>query len=289
MVNYSAWSALPRALQQGMQAFQEAKAAKIAAERQAQQDAMQKQMFDLTVGDKTPNLPNPFGGSTPVTRPEAFAAEQEKAKLDNALKLSRAKGSGAPAGMKLKPGERYNAETDTVEIVPGSDLYQSNALKHQKDMKGVQSGRESAAAASAKVDSLLSDPDFSKQFGGWNAYGSQYLAPGAMQKVEDLKSSLMSQGLQLMKAGGGIGQISEKEWPIMEGLIHRLSPKMSEEQAKQALEEIKIRFNNIRDQADEAYQNTWGNTQFSKPMRTGKTQSTPAQESWKRYKILAVE
>lgn len=285
MVNYSAWSALPRALQQGMQAFQEAKAAKIAAERQAQQDAMQKQMFDLTMGEKTPQFDNPFGGPSKLTRSEDVAARQNIYGITHKPKPN----NGVPAGMKLKPGERYNAETDTVEIVPGSDLYQSNALKHQKDMKGVQSGRESAAAASAKVDSLLSDPDFSKQFGGWNAYGSQYLAPGAMQKVEDLKSSLMSQGLQLMKAGGGIGQISEKEWPIMEGLIHRLSPKMSEEQAKQALEEIKIRFNNIRDQADEAYQNTWGNTQFSKPMRTGKTQSTPAQESGKRYKILAVE
>lgn len=172
-----------------------------------------------------------------------------------------------PPGLKLKPGERYNPQTDMVEQIPGSALYQEQAGKHGKDYQALQAAQAGSKMASEKVQGLLSDFP-TKQFGGVNAYVSQFLDPSGRNKVESLKANLKAQGLQLMRGGGGIGAISEREWPIMESMIDRLSPAMSEADAKLALQNIQAKFDQLASNTQSAYQLEWGNTPYTQPMRT---------------------
>lgn len=98
MPDYKAWEELGQAIGSGSEAYRKAKAAKAAAMRQAEQDAMAKQGFDLKMSEETPALPNPFGGPAQLTRSEAVSAQMKKAELENARKLAGLKqpGMGKP-------------------------------------------------------------------------------------------------------------------------------------------------------------------------------------------------
>lgn len=190
-----------------------------------------------------------------------------------ALMHPKAPNNGLPEGMRLKPGERYNKETDTVEAMPGSNLYQEQAGKHNKDLMAKQSAETIADMGTKKVDSILNDPSaFSSLFG--KAYSGKLTSlfnPDAVAKLEGLKSSLAAQGLNIIRSGGqSIGAISEREWPIVRDQIAHLDTSLSEDQAKDTLNEIKARLEGMKNKMDEAYGLEWGNTQFTKPMRTEK-------------------
>lgn len=280
MANYAAFSGIANGIQQGLQAYRQAKLARMNQERFNRQETEATPSIDA---DSRLHLPP----GTKMTRSEAI---QSAEKLADLAAMAKFKYGNQPGGMKLKPGERYNAQTDTVEQIPGSDLYNANALKHEKDLQARNAANASAKIASDKVDAILADPEIIKsQFGGYNALASQFMNPGAKNQIESLKSNLKAQGLQLMKGGGGIGAISEAEWPIMEGMIDKLDPRMSEEQATQALREIKAKFQQLGNNTENAYQTTWGGSQYVNPKRAGLGAEKVAPENNKRYKIISVE
>lgn len=171
-----------------------------------------------------------------------------------------------PEGIKLKPGEHF--VQGAVESIPGSDLYINQSNKHGKDFQALQGVDVKAKSAIAKVDEILGDKDaFNSNFGGYNAYLTQYL-PGASsdtrKKIEGLKSDLKSAGLELMRSGGSIGAMTEREWPIVESMIANISPMLSEEEAAFQLAKVKTRMDQLVKNAQEAYQTEWGNTQFGR-------------------------
>jgi len=178
--------------------------------------------------------------------------------------------AGPPA--KLKQGEKWNAEKQRVEAVPGSDLYIKQSKTHSADfntMKGVERQRDLAVT---KIDALLNEENkdaFNNLFGGYNAYvSSQFSGKTADLKsqLDSLKSSLKTAGLQLIKqgSGGAIGQITEREWPILEGMIDTLTPTMREDTARQRLAAIKIFMDQLASDANDTYEMTYADSQFYK-------------------------
>lgn len=181
---------------------------------------------------------------------------------------------------KLKQGERYRPD-GTVEAVPGSDLYITQSNKHAKDFGGVASVETKTKNAVEKIDWILDDSRkgaFSSNFGGYNAYATQFL-PGETQnmraKIEGLKSDLKGAGLELMRAGGSIGQMTEREWPIVERMIANITPALSESEAREELGRVKAYMEKIVQNARDVYDTEWKPTQFYKAPKQAPGTPTP--------------
>ena len=180
--------------------------------------------------------------------------------------------SAAPATVqppKLKQGERWNPSEERVEVVPGSDLYQKQSSAHAKDdaaLRGVETKMDTAIQ---KIQGLL-DPKnkdaFESNFGGYNAYATQYL-PGATsdarKTIESIKSDLKAAGLEMMRSGGSIGQMTQQEWPIVERMIATIDPVLGEEKAREEFGKIVAYMEAIKSNARKVYETDWGGTQFA--------------------------
>jgi len=199
-----------------------------------------------------------------------FAAEQEKAAREAAV--------AGPGGVKLGPGERATPE-GTVELIPGTKAYNTAAKAHTSDKKDASIVVDKIAAAKDKLKYILSEKNkdgFEYNFGGYNAaYVGQNMPVESAQnmyaKLESLKADLKAAGLEQLRAGGSIGQITEAEWPIIEKQMDSITPYMGEQAARDALISIQRRLDNIAERATEAYDMQWGDTQFYSPVKAKDT------------------
>ena len=197
-------------------------------------------------------------------------------------------GKKTPAAddIKLKPGERKTSEGN-VEAIPGSDLYTKQKANYTKDYKGATTVVDKIAEAQARIDRITAEENaagFAGNFGGYNAaYATQYF-PGQTQDVasdiQSLKADLKNAGLELIRNGGSIGQITEAEWPIIQEQLALLTPMLSEDKARDILANVSARLKNIADRAVETYDMQWGETQFyapvtAKPVTTGAPRNPP--------------
>jgi len=183
-----------------------------------------------------------------------------------------AAGPTAVPPTKLKQGERWNPETGQVELVPGSALYNQRKTAHADDVSKLQGIAQQNRFATEKIDRLLNPKNkgaFNNLFGGYSAYATERLSgptAGLRADLTSLKNNLKSAGLQLMKKGGGaIGTITEREWPILEGMIATLTPEMPEPDAERTLRNIRVFFENLTDTAQQTYNQTWNESQFYNP------------------------
>ena len=223
-------------------------------------------------------MPSEGGVTTPTkvaARKKPVPVEEEIQTEDGAPAPAKAAarkpagdGSNLPPGLKLKQGERYNAEADRVEAVPGSDLYITQSQKHQKDSKAVQGVARKSEEAVQTIDDILSPKNeeaFANNFGGYSAHLTR-LQSGDVARVRNalttMASNLKAAGLEEFRTGGSIGAMTEKEWPIVEKQIASLSPEMSVEDARKTITDVKRRLTRMRDDAHEIYSDTWGQTQY---------------------------
>lgn len=202
-----------------------------------------------------------------------FSAQQRADALREAaaLRLEIAQMAGSMRGQaRLGTDQRYTENGD-VEIIPGSKTYRTQADKHANDVNTRKLARSKADIGIAAIDYIL-DPKnkdgFESNFGGYNAYVSSRVPGDATanvrNKIESLKSSMKMAGLELIRSGGSIGQMTEREWPIVQDMIDRIDSTLGEDQAKSILEDIKVYLESLKTKADEVYQQEWGGSQFYK-------------------------
>jgi hypothetical protein len=173
----------------------------------------------------------------------------------------------APA---LEKGERWNPDTQRVELVPGSTRYNKRRDEHTQSLQVVKGIEDKVGNGVKRLDEIL-DPKNSEalqgNFGGYNAYVTRLKSgPNSDMRVklEEFKSDMASAGLELIRQGGSIGQMTEKEWPIVSGLIGQLDPVLGEAEAIRMMNEIRGRFQRIINNANELYDEQWSGTQFYK-------------------------
>lgn len=171
---------------------------------------------------------------------------------------------------KLKPGERWNAVEQRVEAVPGSDIHQKQSAAHAKDdaaLRGVETKMDTAIQKIAGLLDPKNEDAFNGNFGGYNAYATQY-APGAASEarktIESIKSDLKAAGLEMMRSGGSIGQMTQQEWPIVERMISTIDPVLGEKKAREEFGKIVAYMESIKENARKVYETEWGGTQFAK-------------------------
>lgn len=225
------------------------------------------------------------GANSPQVRQIRDEIEQETGGLERqriAIDRYRSRkgdgsGSSIGPGTKLEKGERWNEAEQRIETVPGSKLNIAQSNAHGKDRSSLVAVETKTKSAIAKIDEIL-DPKnqdgFDANFSGMVPYGgfvTGRFAPDSRRKIESLKADMKSAGLELIRQGGSIGQITEREWPILEAMIAGISPEMTPEAARAEFKKVRAYMNRLKDNAKDAYQTEWGDTQYFKPAPGDKT------------------
>jgi hypothetical protein len=172
---------------------------------------------------------------------------------------------------KLKPGEVWDATKQTVKQIPGSAEYNKQSKIHGTDYNAAKTVVSKMDNAIKKVDEILKPENasgFENNFGGYNAAVSRMFSGNTAtvrKDIDTLKADMKGAGLELIRAGGSIGALTEREWPMLEAQIDAIDYMLDEPAAKKAFERVKTTFERIKDQAKDTYQTTWGETQYYKP------------------------
>jgi hypothetical protein len=233
-----------------------------------------------------------YGPNSPQVRQIRDEIEQETGGLERqriAIDRYRSRkgdgsGSSIGPGTKLEKGERWNPDEQRIETVPGSKLYVAQSNAHGKDRSSLVAVETKTNSAINKIDEILDSKNqagFDANFSGMVPYGgfvTGRFAPDSRRKIESLKADMKSAGLELIRQGGSIGQITEREWPILEAMIAGISPEMTPEAARAEFKKVRAYMNRLKDNAKDAYQTEWGDTQYFKPAPGGNAprQSTNA-------------
>lgn len=183
-------------------------------------------------------------------------------------------------GTRLKPGEVYNEALDRIEAKPGSDLYVKQSGQHAKDYKAAKTTADTLDNSISKIDKILNPANkgaFAGNFGGYNAYATRMLPDNSnlRKTIDSLKSDLKQAGMEMMRQGGSIGQMTEKEWPIVEQMIASIDPVLSESEARNIFESVKARFQHIKESARDTYDSQWGQTQYHRNTFDKQSGGTP--------------
>jgi hypothetical protein len=213
-------------------------------------------------------------------------------------RLSAAGTSGAPT--KLNKGEIWNPIVERVENVRGSAADIKQSQLHGTDYDAVNTVKETTKANVENIDALLkaanawaaetnngakalgsNASDDAKAFvslfpGSYTGYLTQYKSGSTASlkaKYDKLQANSKGLGLGKMRVGGSIGQITEREWPMLQQQVLSLSPTMETADAAAEIAGIKNRFINAETQAVDKYDTTWGDTQYYKG---GAAQTPPA-------------
>lgn len=172
-------------------------------------------------------------------------------------------------GPKLGVNERVG-DNGNVEFIPNTPQYVKAAQAHAKDYNTLSGANQSADLGRTKIDQIL-DPKnsegFKDNFGGYTALLTNKL-PGALNakaNIESLKSNMKQYGLQLMRSGGSIGQMTEREWPIVEQALATITPTLSEDEARAKLLEVRSLMDSFKQRAKEVYDSAWQDSQFYAP------------------------
>ena len=183
---------------------------------------------------------------------------------------------------RLKPGERWNEEKQVIEAIQGSDIFKKQKEKFSDEYKGATSVISQTENGLKKIDEILDEVNsegFQLNFGGYNAYASRFLSGPASdmrKKIDSFKSDMKAAGKQLLATGGSIGQITEREWPILEQMIASIDPVLSEEEARATFEDIQNRFRRLVERTVDTYETQFSDSQFYKPLPVGGVFGVPS-------------
>ena len=161
--------------------------------------------------------------------------------------------------------------------MPGSKLFVAQSGAHGKDRAALVAVETKTKSAVNKINEIL-DPKnatgFDANFSStvpYSGFVTGRLAPDSRRRIESLKSDMKAAGLELIRAGGqSIGQITEREWPILENMIAGISPEMTPAAARAEFKKVAAYMERLKDNAKEAYQTEWGDTQYFKPVQGDK-------------------
>lgn len=210
------------------------------------------------------------------------AADLQKLQMQNTKELKQAE-----IGSRKEIAKSHD---ETLKAVAGMRADQKQILNpaqeqkmrssHAKDYQALTGIDEKNDLAINRIDRILDQKkssSFNNLYGGYNAYATQ-LMPGETQDIknelEALKANLKMMGFELIRQGGSIGQMTEREWPIVADQIAKLdNPRISEPEARRTLEEVKNFLVSHKNKARETYDMEWGESPY---YQKGKAATSPA-------------
>jgi len=172
------------------------------------------------------------------------------------LKQQELTGQGKPP-----PGQRYNSDGN-LEYIPGSQ--QENKFKKDmtKDYLATKSSQSELASVKKKAYSLATHPGLGSATGYLGALPS--LPGGEAKKAENLleefKSSVKMAGLKLVRQGGSIGMMTEKEWPIVESMVANIDPLAGKQAVKDQIDKVTAKIESLTSDTVAAFNAQYGDS-----------------------------
>jgi len=198
--------------------------------------------------------------------------------------------AGLMAEMKRLGIEAKSASSGSAK--PLTPAQQSKLDKTKAESSAAIRAQDSEIVSlGGDIDKAIANPNLSKATGVSSKFWS--LPGGEASKVEgDLDSianRLKAQGLKVLREGGGIGAITEKEWDILANQVANIDRTRGTEYVKGELEKVKLRMNEMKRNAAQRHYEQFGE-EYSGSRDAQPTPTTPAAASGNRkFKVLGKE
>jgi len=200
---------------------------------------------------------------------------------------------------KIPEGMAANPETKRLEYVVGTPLYEEARNKYLDEADKVQKFGTQTQDIADKMQSLLDSSGFNVLFpdvkvGSFVGAATQYLAPDTRNRLAEVQSLFSVEGLARIRENGSPGAITEREWPIMRGIVAEITPGMSADGVKEKLQQVLDKLNNQRATKEAQFAERFSNSQFYEPqelppltLRTtqGKTESTDEELEFEQMRL----
>ncbi len=224
----------------------------------------------------TPAQPGADPAVAPALPPAAAASTYVSPKREIAARLMAVDKESGEAMLKEAEAEEEPYREGAKEMAKQSAQARVKIAAEQPAAKRMlDTTNETLGSIDREIDNLLMQDESGKatltpgadsNVGGWydtympNQPGTA--ASNAWASIEKLKSNIGVQVLNAMReaspTGGAVGNVTEKEWPILQNQLASLDPRMGEEALAENLLEIKRRVARMRDIAAGAYESNYG-------------------------------
>ena len=156
------------------------------------------------------------------------------------------------------------SETKKATTGAGKPLTPAQQIKRDKEMatsaSAIRAQDNDIISLGGDIDKVASDPNLSRATGMsdyvWSRPG------GAASQIEgqldSIVNKLKAQGLKVLREGGGIGAITEKEWDILANQVANIDRKKGAEYVKGELEKVKLRMNEMKRNAAQRHAEQFG-------------------------------
>ena len=184
----------------------------------------------------------------------------------------------------MAPGYRWSADKQSQEAIPGgpADFKQQQAVAAEQGQ--VQSVVTNLDRLGDSADQLLNHKGLPKVVGGaYSVYmpnwpGSD--ASNAKAQLDTLKAQVGVNTLQAMrdasKTGGAVGNVTEKEWPILQNQLGSLDAVQSIDQFKSVLRQIQDTVARTKQRVQGVYSQKWTGSNGHPGAGTSPVQPHPA-------------
>ena len=159
---------------------------------------------------------------------------------------------------------RLGIETKAAASGGTKPLTPFQAAKQEKmkaeSSSAIRAQDNDIVALGTDIDKVMTDPNLSRATGVsdyiWSRPG------GAASQIEgqldSIVNKLKAQGLKVLREGGGIGAITEKEWDILANQVANIDRKKGAEYVKGELEKVKLRMNEMKRNAAQRHAEQFG-------------------------------
>ena len=160
--------------------------------------------------------------------------------------------------------KRAGIEAKAATAAVGKPLTPAQQIKRDKEMatsaSAIRAQDNDIISLGGDIDKVVSDPNLSRATGisdyVWSRPG------GAASQIEgqldSIVNKLKAQGLKVLREGGGIGAITEKEWDILANQVANIDRKKGAEYVKGELEKVKLRMNEMKRNAAQRHAEQFG-------------------------------
>lgn len=225
---------------------------------------------------------------------EAMQFKRDQLKQANDLKIMQLEQQGEIArqrseDMRLSAQQRADAIREANQIklmiaqmardakqngLTDKPLTAAQQLKQKqaeaKSISGVRQLDDSVAQTSALIEQIKNHPGLSGATGIRSMLPSVpgSSAKGAENLIDEFKAQTALAGLNLTRQGGGIGAMTEKEWPLVERMVAAIDPKSGKDAMLAQMTKVLAKIEQIRENARMAHSETFGSDTSTPTMPT---------------------
>lgn len=175
----------------------------------------------------------------------------------------------------------------------GKPLTAAQQVKRDKDLAAssaaIRSQDDEIVTLGADIDKVASNEYLGRATGVRGVLPSM---PGGKASIvegdlDSIANRLKAQGLKVLREGGGIGAITEKEWDILANQVANIDRKRGAEYVKGELEKVKLRMNSMQRNATQRHYEQFGE-EYS-PGRDNPPASPAPASTVRKFKVLGEE